>query len=131
MSLHFLPTSTKAELEAAHMSKIAPPRPATIQEMEEAEMSAFYKAIVGRPVRVEIFLDTIMDARDRIRALRDACDRADAILSDHIQNPKPIHGRDKVLDWMVLSQVKSLFTSVRRLASNRLGSRQSRGEKSK
>lgn len=113
------------------MAKIDPPKPPAIQEMEDAEMAAFEKALVGVPVRIEIALDSVMAVRDRVRALRDACDRADMILTDHVQNPKPIHGRERVMDWMVLSQVKSLFASVRRLTSHRLGTPKSRREKSK
>lgn len=121
--IHFLPTATKAELEADAMAKANPPRPRTIQEMEEAEMCAFHKALIGKPVRVEIKLESIIEARNTALALRDACDRAIMVLTDHIQNPKPIHGKERVVDWMVLSQVKSIFTAVRRLASSRLGPR--------
>lgn len=131
MSIHFLPTATKAELEADAMAKVNPPRPPTIQEMEEAEMTAFHHALVGKPVRVEIKLESIMEARNLIIALRDACDRAIMVLTDHIQNPKPIHGREKIVDWMILSQVKSIFTAVRRLASSRLGPRNGSSGESK
>lgn len=131
MTIHFLPTATKDELEAAHMAKIAPPKPATIQELEEQEMTAFHQALVGKPVRIEIHLTSVMHTLNMVKALRDACDRAIAILTDHIQNPKPIHGNEKVLDWMVLGQVKTIFAAIRRLASSRLGSRQSREGKSR
>jgi hypothetical protein len=130
-SLHFLPTADKATLEAAHMSKIAPPRPATIQEMEERELAACHQALVGRPVRIEVKLDSIMQCRNDLIQTRDSIDRAIMLLTDHIQNPPPNVGRDAIKDWVVLHQVKSVLASVRALTSSRFGTRKSRAEKSK
>lgn len=128
MTVHFLPTSDKETLEAELMARINPPKPEAIQSMEESPWGKsadgkvseeFHRQLVGGPVRVEIPVDTPMQMREVIRHLKTVLDQADLILTEHIQNPPPVTGSERYLDWMVISRAKSVIRSFQRALPTR------------
>lgn len=118
MSVTFLPTATKADLEAVHMAKIKPTR---AQQLEQDPMAEMYHAIVGKPARIEIPLTGgPVDLRNHVRAAIRELQRAELILTEHIQNPEDVPDtRRKALDSAVCGSVGSIIRGISRMMPTR------------
>lgn len=81
-------------------------------KIEEKPLSQSHRDIIGCPVRIEIPLTSLVEARNHIRTIMQALQEADFILTHQIQNPPAPPLRGKLLDHHALMGVKSIIRSA-------------------